>query len=225
MWFFRCCKKNQDYPSEQQPLIQNEPTPQSSSNHQEPSVQSYSSVKKSAVYFLAIGYTVGSICLYGNNVLKIVEIINKSLTEETKVSEILWDTSTLTSIAVTFFIWLFPVFRDKLKAVSQSNFTFGGSTIGFFKGVASSCSGREVALRYKAPRKVALIIGIILGIFYALAEGALYSAEERKRNAEGITLMSKVRSCLTWLIGCLKPERTKETSEETDTLTPSPCNI
>jgi hypothetical protein len=194
MWFFSHCKKNQD-PSEQQPLIQDGPITQSSSG-----------VRNIGVNFLAVGYTAGSVCLYGFNIINAVEAFVNTLPPEwmllnTEASNILCEVFTIGTLLVAYAPSVFLTFRDKLKAVfnapieknpcscfghCKSNFTFWGATTGFFKGFATWYSGTKLALRFNAPLSAAHPIGVVLGILYALTEGSLYSTEQRRRTREAV---------------------------------------
>lgn len=215
MWwpFFHCCKKNKNQdPSEQRPLIQEESTDQSSS-----------SVRNISVNFLAAGYTAGSLCMYGYNIINAAEAFVNIIPSEwmlvnTETSNILCEVFTIATLLGAYAPSVFLTFRDKLKAAfnpkteenpcscfghCQSNFTFWGSTTGFFKGLATWYSGTKLALRFNAPLSAAHTIGVGLGMLYALAEGSLYSAEQRKRTkarAEETSESSQgiIKNCLNW---------------------------
>jgi len=189
-------------PNEQQLLIQAE------SNH--PAITGgdettqLSSTRRIGVNALAAGYTAGSVCMYGYNIINAAEAFVNIIPSEwmlvnTETSNILCEVFTIATLLGAYAPSVFLTFRDKLKAAfnpkteenpcscfghCQSNFTFWGSTTGFFKGLATWYSGTKLALRFNAPLSAAHAIGVGLGMLYALAEGSLYSAEQRKRTRE-----------------------------------------
>jgi len=213
MHFLSCCKKGKD-PNEQQPLIQDGPITQSSS-----------SVRNISVNFLAAGYTAGSLCMYGYNIINAAEAFVNIIPSEwmllnTEASNILCEVLTIATLLGAYAPSVFLTFRDKLEATfnapieknpcscfghCNSNFTFWGSTTGFFKGLATWYSGTKLALRFNAPLSAAHAIGVGLGMLYALAEGSLYSAEQRKRTkarAEETSTASKGSTPGTYLNCC-----------------------
>jgi len=198
-------------PSEQQPLIQDEPTTQ------------LSSTKKIFVNLFAAGYTAGSVCMYGYNIIQAAEALVNIIPSEwmlinTEESNLLCETSTIAILLIAYAPSVFLTFRDKLGATfngpikenpcscfghCKTNLTFWGTSTGFFKGLATWYSGAKLALRFNAPLSAAHATGVGLGTLYALAEGSLYSAEQRKRTrearAEETSESSRgiIRTCIT----------------------------
>lgn len=200
-------------PSEQQPLIQAEPTTQ------------LSSTRRILVNLLAAGYTAGSVCMYGYNIIQAAESLINILPPgwiliNTEESNLLCETLTIATLLAAYAPSVFLTFRDKLGVTfkteieknpcscfghCKTNFTFWGTSTGFFKGLATWYSGAKLALRFNAPLSAAHATGVGLGTLYALAEGSLYSAEQRKRKREARseeTSESNERSTLKACLNC-----------------------